>query len=103
MTNGEAEGLLSGMLNEPGYFLVREHTPSLHIYVISVVYKGKPTHHRCDAPPSSQSKINKAPTGFTGLAATITAIRTKHKFWPVPLTQHVPNGKSSVTDLESTL
>jgi len=79
------------MLNEPGYFLVREHTPSSHIYVISVVYRGKPTHHRCDAPPNSQSKINKAPTGVTGLAATIDLIRSKHIFWPVPLTQHVPN------------
>ena len=91
MTNPKAESLLSGMLNEPGYFLVREHTPSSHIYVISVVYRGKPTHHRCDAPPNSQSKINKAPTGVTGLAATIDLIRSKHIFWPVPLTQHVPN------------
>lgn len=94
MTNGAASELLSSK-TEDGSFIIRVHDASQHQYVISVIYRGKPTHHLCVAPPSSVSTINKKPTGATGLSDTIEIIKSKQPFWPVPLKSFVSNGSAA--------
>lgn len=54
---------------EDGTFLVRRYDDATHAYVMSVVFRGKPTHHLMSVPPSETSKINKRDTGQVGLAA----------------------------------
>jgi len=94
MSNPEADDKLKGKLEEDGSFIVRVHNAALSQYVISVIYKGKPTHHLCVASDDKVSTINKKPTGTTGLKETIALIKKKQPFWPVPLKSYVASNSS---------
>jgi hypothetical protein len=86
MGNEEALALLQG--KPDGHFLVREHTPPA-IFALSVVYKGKPTHHKIKAPEGEPASINNAATPASGISGLVEHLREKQKYWPVPLTEHI--------------
>jgi len=94
MSTEDATGLLKEHNDEPGFFLIRQHTSPTE-FVISVIYKGKATHHLCVANPDEESTINKKSTGVKGIEATINKIKNRQPFWPVPLTNFVPGPDSS--------
>jgi hypothetical protein len=95
MSNPEADAKLKPKIDEDGSFIVRVHNAAQSQYVISVIYRGKPTHHLCVAPDDQVSTINKKATGATGLVETIALIRTKQPgVWPVPLKSHISNSSS---------
>ena len=61
-------------------------------YLLSVVYKGNPTHHTIETDDDGKLLLNKAATGQSTLSDLVEHLRTKGKQpkWPVPLTQGVP-------------
>jgi hypothetical protein len=81
ISNDSASSMLSGRAD--GHFLIRKHKPGK--FVVSVVYKGNPTHHLISE-VDGMWKINKAELPVTGLSAVIKHLRIKQKYWPVPLT-----------------
>jgi hypothetical protein len=84
-----------------GFFLVRRfNTPEQ--FVISVVYRGKPTNHLVHAPTEGPSTVNKKPTGVTGIANTISLLRNMQPFWPVPLDGFVRPAENADQSREST-
>ena len=64
MSNPDASAMLQG--NSDGYFMIRVHNADSSQYVVSVVFRGKPTHHLCVAPDGAVSTVNKKPTGARG-------------------------------------
>jgi len=79
-----------------GKFLVRpKNSKSSDTYIISVIYKGKPSHHDLVRKKAGGPfTINKTTTGdATTIADAVEYLRTKRKKWPVPLTEHVVSAK----------
>lgn len=81
---------------EEGKFFVRPRPgASADDKVITVVYKGRPTHHLCrgEAGPGGLRTFsvngNNIP-GATSLEEVVEHLRHKRSMWPVPLTRHVP-------------
>lgn len=101
MSNEEANAKLSGR-SDDGYFLVRNYNVSSKQYALTVVYKGKPTHHLVKAPDDSSSVVNGKSTDVVGIAATVRFLREKRPWWPVPLTDYVPSESISDGSQEST-
>eukprot|EP00041_Stephanoeca_diplocostata_P031613 m.988954 g.988954 ORF g.988954 m.988954 type:complete len:1536 (+) comp23994_c0_seq4:216-4823(+) len=96
LRKSEAESLLlaNDGANVPGKFLVRaKAADSADKYVVSVIYKGAPTHHMLVREGAgAEFTLNKNPTGQTTVAAVIEHFRAKRPKWPVPLTEGVPSG-----------
>ena len=89
MTNPAANALLKGSTTD-GTFLVRKHAGDT--YALSVIYKGKPTHHLLKAPKGEASTVGGKATGIKGLIKTIEHLRQKRPgVWPIPLGDHVAN------------
>merc|ERR1712146_508892 len=81
-----------GGLDVAGKFLVRNKGTSTDDYILSVVYKGAPTHHALVRPSEgAEFTLNKQPTGETTIEGVIDAYRSKRPKWPVPLTEGVPS------------
>ena len=93
LNKADAEALLlaDGGADDSGKFLVRTKGASGNDFILSVVYKGAPTHHALSRPDEgSDFTLNKAPTGQNSIGGVITAYRSKRPKWPVPLTTGVP-------------
>ena len=76
-----------------GKFLIRQKGENTDAFIISVVYKGAPTHHALVREGEGEEfTINKQPTGKTTIADVVKYLATKQPKWPVPLTEGVPNG-----------
>jgi len=74
-----------------GKFLVRTKGGSSDEFILSVIYKGNPTHHALVREgEGSEFTLNKQPTGQTTLEGVCEHYREKRPKWPVPLTQGVP-------------
>ena len=61
-------------------------------YIVSVIYKGNPTHHSLEREDdSAEFKINKQSTGCTTLEDAVQFLSSKQKAskWPLALTNHV--------------
>eukprot|EP00729_Bicosta_minor_P001655 gene1655-30860_t len=87
MSNAKSEALFkAASTSGEGVFMVRRRgTEFPKGFVLSVVYKGKPSHHLIHVAPE-KSKINKATLkGASSVHDVIRALRKKHKFWPVAL------------------
>ena len=79
---------------EDGTFLVRTYREK-HAYVLTVLYKGKPTHHKVVCEPDNPAHVTSVKQRLqdplcVGISETIAYLRTKVSFWPVPLTAHIP-------------
>lgn len=97
VTKAEAEALLS--FASDGVHLVRskstvcaaENAEGPRKLVLSVVYRGKPTHHPMVQPsPGADFTVNKLPTGHATLAGVLRYYREVRHKWPVPLTVLIP-------------
>lgn len=97
-SSGAPADLING--NDDGFFIVRRYNAP-ELFVISVVYRGKPTHHLVNAPNDAISTVNKKPTGVTGIVNTIALLRNKQPFWPVPLGNFIPFVAGASPRLES--
>ena len=89
----EAEELLlaDGGEDATGKFLVRRKGKSENDFFISVIYKGKPTHHTLSREDDgAEFTLNKQPSGQTTLEDCVEHYRSKQPKWPVPLKDHVP-------------
>lgn len=96
MSNADAVVKFEGK-TENGTFFVRKHTDG--IYALSVIYKGKPTHHLLKAPATGVSTVGGKSTGVKGLNKTIEFLREKRPgIWPIPLKDHISNGKKGDAD-----
>jgi uncharacterized coiled-coil protein SlyX len=82
-----------------GTFLVREHDPASSKYALSVVYNGKPTHHKVTAregeagvigEPLIHLKTGESTLPVQGITAIISHLRSTHPYWPIALTAHIP-------------
>eukprot|EP00045_Choanoeca_perplexa_P011891 m.127608 g.127608 ORF g.127608 m.127608 type:complete len:627 (+) comp15805_c0_seq1:75-1955(+) len=98
MSKADADKLLLSSEPTEGKFFVRGRGPE-HPgeYVLTVFYKGKPTQHLLKQPGKGkeyQVNNNVCPS-CTTLGQAVKLLRAPHKFWPVPLKDHVPNGQSS--------
>jgi hypothetical protein len=95
MSKEEAEKLLlaNGGTGKSGKFLFRPKKGAPTSHILSVIYKGNPTHHAvtCNA-PGTELSLNKSPTGTTTLADLHEYLKTKNPKWPVPLKEGVPSG-----------
>lgn len=80
--------------SNPGKFLIRAKDDDEKLdFILSVVYKGKPTHHTVkrnvlDGILVVNDKVN---TGANEFAGMVEYLRSKHKGWPIELTEGVPN------------
>lgn len=91
MSNPDAVAKFGGSTTD-GTFFVRKHADG--IYALSVIYKGKPTHHLLKAPPTGISTVGGKSTGVKGLTKTVEFLREKRAgIWPIPLGDHIDNGK----------
>ena len=89
----ESEELLlaDGGEDAAGKFLIRRKGTSENDFFISVIYKGKPTHHALSREDEgSEFTLNKNPTGQMTLEDCVEHFRSKRPKWPVPLKDHVP-------------
>jgi hypothetical protein len=65
------EGLLlaDGGATVSGKFLFRQPDDSGNTFILSVVYKGAPTHHKVSRSSAGEEfEVNKTPTGCTSLS-----------------------------------
>jgi len=99
--NDDAGELLVG--KPDGHFLVRMHTPAESLYALSVVYKGKPTHHKLKAPDGEDATVGRAKAPVQGISAVVTHLRERHPYWPVPLTEHVAGNAKAGEDKDAWL
>lgn len=77
---------------QDGKFLIRSKPASTTDFVLSIVYRGRPTHHVLSADGGgAEFKLVKQSTGTTTLVDFIEKYRTKQPKWPVPLTDGVPS------------
>ena len=89
LSKPEAERLVMGGDGSDGTYLVWERPSAPAAYALTVVYKGKPSHHAISKGSNGIFAVNKKPF-VTGEAAkslfgVVTALQGKVKGWPVPL------------------
>ena len=81
-----------------GKFLVRAKKTGTDVLILSVIYKGKPSHHALARKKEGEPfSLNKNDTGLSSLAEVLTWLREKRPKWPVALSDGVPNGKPKKT------
>lgn len=72
-----------------GKFLLRQRPSNPSESIVSVIYKGKPTHHLVTVDEETGNlKVNKTilQPPARSLADVVDHLRIKRKYWPVPLT-----------------
>jgi hypothetical protein len=75
-----------------GKFLIRRKGTSANEFILSVVFKGKPSHHQLVRVDEGEVfTLNKMPTGATVLAKVVKWLRVKQAKWPVKLTEGCVN------------
>lgn len=78
-----------------GKYLIRKKAKTENAYILSVIYKGAPTHHNIECPADGgELSLNKTPTGCTSLSELEKKYTTKQPKWPVPLTEGVSSGSA---------
>lgn len=82
--------LADGGADISGKFLFRAKQGTPGEYILSVIYKKKPTHHNVALDASGAFTVNKESTGCTTLAEVASLYGAKRPKWPVPLTIGVP-------------
>ena len=81
----EVEAKIVAAGQDDGRFLVR-HRPNAGEYVLSVVFRGKPTHHQIVTNDEGQLIVNKKAFGnSTTIEQLVKALGKKQPGWPVPL------------------
>jgi hypothetical protein len=84
-----------------GKFLVREREGIPGQFVLSLVYKGKPTHHLIAPNPDGLLLINKKQYGNWStpqqLVAGLSSAAKLPQGWPIPLSHPVPTASSSAS------
>lgn len=79
--------------NADGTFLIRRqpNDEDGNNFVLSVIYKGKPTHHKLFRESKSHPwTVNKTPCqDITSIPGVVKHLQTKKSWWPVPLTTPV--------------
>lgn len=91
----EADELLlaDGGESIAGKFLLRRKGSAENDFILSVIYKGAPTHHAVAREREGKEfAVNKTPTGKTDLEGVVEYLRSKQPKWPVPLTEGVRGG-----------
>ena len=91
----EADELLlaDGGESIAGKFLLRRKGAAENDFILSVIYKGAPTHHAVAREREGKEfAVNKTPTGKTDLEGVVEYLRSKQPKWPVPLTEGVRGG-----------
>eukprot|EP00730_Choanoeca_flexa_P019167 TRINITY_DN9353_c0_g1_i1.p1 TRINITY_DN9353_c0_g1~~TRINITY_DN9353_c0_g1_i1.p1 ORF type:complete len:1142 (+),score=314.28 TRINITY_DN9353_c0_g1_i1:24-3428(+) len=91
----EAEARMLAVGKEDGVFLLRTRTADnvtkmAQQLIVSVCFKGKPTHHLLEKTDNSY-KLNKTTLDVSSLDEVVRHLGTKHPYWPVPLSTPVPN------------
>eukprot|EP00035_Acanthoeca_spectabilis_P017724 m.373536 g.373536 ORF g.373536 m.373536 type:complete len:792 (-) comp16690_c0_seq26:7356-9731(-) len=103
ISKADAEKLLAFATD--GVHLVRtrdESTPQTK-FILSVVYKGKPTHHPLVRPSEGEMfTLNKLPTGHNTLGGVLAQYREVQHKWPVPLTVLIPPLPTSTSETTTT-
>ena len=86
--------LADGGDGDNGKYLIRSKGNSTDEFILSVIYKGAPTHHAiARAGDGEEFTLNKNPTGCVELSDLVVKFRTKQPKWPVPLTTVCDNGQ----------
>lgn len=82
---------------QAGKFLIRSKSESDNDYIVSVIFKGKVTHHAVSRPGAGDTfTVNgKLETTATDLDGLVEFLRSKHKGWPLELTEGVVNEERS--------
>jgi hypothetical protein len=96
----EADALLlaDGGDRTSGKFLFRSKRESSDNFILSVIYKGKPTHHSAEREGKGKEfALNKVPTGANTLEELAIFLEKKNASWPVPLIVGVPNSSNLLT------
>ena len=76
--DAEEKLLADGGSGVSGKFLVRQKGADQDNYILSVIYKGAPTHHAlARAGEGEEWTLNKTPTGCTEMEAVIAKYRSK--------------------------
>jgi len=79
-----------------GKFLFRQKGSNENKFILSVVYKGKPTHHAVERESEGEPfAVNKKDTGKTTLVELVKLLSKKQPKikWPIALKDGVENGK----------
>jgi hypothetical protein len=97
MKNEDANAMLEGKVG--GTFIVRQHTPERNIFVLSVVFMGKPTHHKVvGGGDGKKGGVNKTELPMIGLVPIVEHLREKRPpYWPVALVDHIPFGEGAAS------
>ena len=91
MSNDEAKALVAG--KEDGTFLVRKRDESA-AYALTVVYQSRATHHLLKCPVGGNASVGKSELPVSGLSEAVAHLRSKQRYWPVPLGEHIVAGSS---------
>ncbi len=57
--------------------------------ILSIVYRGKGTHHHCKVEPNGTMTVNGKPTPAHNLDELCMFLQKKQPWWPVPLVEGV--------------
>eukprot|EP00056_Hartaetosiga_gracilis_P007030 m.103346 g.103346 ORF g.103346 m.103346 type:complete len:746 (+) comp12613_c3_seq4:155-2392(+) len=91
ITKAQAEEELRKIGLTDGHFLVRSRQQAYSSEVIvSVVFRGKPTHHLAEGDAGGNWTLNGKPVPCLSAQELVEHLRSAHKYWPVPLTKHAP-------------
>lgn len=93
----KADTLLLGGGGKQGRFFVRPHPNQTDAFIVSVMFKGKPTHHKSEKGEDGFFVINGKQLGpkATTIEQLVAALATKPKGWPVNFAEIVkPDGSS---------
>lgn len=80
-----ADVLKVGGVYTDGDFLVRPRPQKDGDYIISVVFKGKPTHHLATPNESGELVVNKTTFGQNTIEGLVKKLAKKQPGWPAPL------------------
>ena len=93
----KADTLLLGGGGKQGRFFVRPHPNQTDAFIVSIMFKGKPTHHKSEKGEDGFFVINGKQLGpkATTIEQLVAALATKPKGWPVNFAEIVkPDGSS---------
>jgi len=85
--------------NADGTFLIRKkpNDPAGNNYVLSVIFRGKPTHHRVFREAAGDPwTVNKTDSGVSTLPELVKLLQAKKPWWPVPLLTPVPRAEDTL-------
>jgi hypothetical protein len=103
MTKPEAAALLATGDKHDGKFLLRPRAAGNDKeFVLSVIYKGKPTHHLLAQTPDDSFTVNSNKLPCSNLDDVVEHLRVARSFWPVPLKEQVKPGQAAKSQPDNT-